>query len=403
MFSRGLRFAALAAAALALAGCGSSIDGTAAPGEIDVRTLDVGKYPTDPLDLRYTYHNDLGMGTNLAIMRLAGQIATGPEVDSRLKYSTGSIPIADADKATKILADATKPALESNRMLFGYGVTLSDTAPDKSGKTPDGSTDATVTVLQFPNEAAAAKAATEVEAIDFGIAADANQHVSLPKYAAALTHWRPGVASMGSTLAHGSYLVNVYATQKDPDASTLTAFLEKVYDAQLPLLDALKPLSREDILRLPYDTDGMLRRTLNPDGFGMPDVSSQAVYELRGFLHQVNDQEYWSKVMKDNGVDRFSLSSSMSNKSMLFRARDPRAAATLLSVILSKSYSGAADAPSAIPDSVCGESPNKNDYSTKRFRCAVSYRQYVATVEGDQLADAHQRAAAQYALLANSW
>lgn len=130
MLSRGIRFAALAAITLTVGGC-ATIDGISAAGELDVRKLEVGKYPTDPLDLRYTYYHDLAGGTNLALMRLADQVVTGPEIDARFKYGTGAIAIADADKATKVLADATKPVLESNRMMFGYAVGHSDTQGDK--------------------------------------------------------------------------------------------------------------------------------------------------------------------------------------------------------------------------------------------------------------------------------
>ncbi|NNH71930.1 hypothetical protein HLB23_19055 [Nocardia uniformis] len=403
MLSRGIRFAALAAITLTVAGCGSTIDGTAAAGELDVRELEVGKYATDPLDLRYTYYHDLSGGANLALMRLADQVVTGPEIDARLKYGTGAVPILDAEKATKTLADVTQPVLESNGMMFGYAVGHRDTPADKSGKRPEDASFTTVTVLQFPSEEAAKKAAMEIEELDFELAADANQPVQLSKYADAHTHWRPGVPTIGSVMARSNYVINVYAGLKDPELDKLTELVEQVYDAQAPLLDALKPLNREDMLRLKYDTDGMLRRTLNPDGFGSPDISSQAAFELRGFLHQVSDQDHWSRVMRDVGMDRYSLSRSMSNSSMVFRTRDTEAAENLITVILENSYPNAADAPAAIPNARCGESPTKDDYSTKRFRCAVTYRQYVATVEGDQLTDAHQRAAAQYALLTNSW
>lgn len=403
MLSRGIRFAALAAIALTLVGCATNIDGTSAAGELDVRKLEVGKYPTDPLDLRYTYYHDLAGGTNLALMRLADQVVTGPEIDARFKYGTGAIPIADAEKATKTLADVNKPVLESNGMMFGYAVGHSDMAGDKSGKRPDGASFTTLTVLQFPSEAAATKAATEIEEVDFNQAADANQRVQLSKYPDAHTHWRPGIPTIGTTMARSNYVINIYAGVKDPEVDQLTELAEKVYDAQVPLLDALKPVSREDMLRLKADTDGMLRRTLNPDGFGSPDIGSQAAFGVRGFLHQVGDQDHWSRVMREAGMDRYSLSKSMSNSSMVYRTRDTEAAGKLVTVILAKSYPGAADAPAGIPNSVCGETTTKNEYSTKRFRCAVTYRQYVATVEGDQLADAQQRAAAQYALLANSW
>ncbi|WP_067704252.1 DUF7373 family lipoprotein [Nocardia jejuensis] len=400
MLSRGFRAAAAVAAALTAAGC-AHVGGTAAPGEIDVRTLDVGSYSTQPLDLRYTYYNDLGGGRELAMMRLAGRMATGPDIDPALKYGIGAQPIGDVDAATKVLDAATAPALARNGMLFGYSADHTDREPAESGSLR-GSTFAKVLVLQFPGDAAAAQAAAEIDDLDFAVAAEENQHVTLPKYPTAHAHWRPTISHIGSTIAHGSYVVRIVAGVRETNIDQLVDLVGKIYGAQLPLLDSLRPLSREDMLRLPYDSDGMLRRTLNPDGFGSPNSKNLAVFEPRGFLNQVKNQELWTRLANESGLDRFALNSSMSNESMLFRTRDTAAARKLTSEMLGAPYPGAADAPPGIPDALCGESARERDYSTKRFRCVVTYRQYVATVEGDQLSDAQQRAAAQYALLANS-
>lgn len=401
MHSRRIRYALMAVATLAIAGC--AVDGSAAPGEIDVRTLDVGKYPTGPLEERYTYPHDLGMGLNLALMRLANQVVTGHDIDPRFKYGTGAVPFLTAEKATKVLADVSGPVLERNNMKFGVAVGHSEQAPDKHGKTPDGSAFTTVTVMQFPDDATAARAATELAEADFGVAAEANQRVTLAKYPAAQAHWRPGVANLGAFTARGSYVISLFIGANDPVLEQLATLAEQVLDAQTPLLDALKPLDPEAVLRLPNDPDGMLRRTLNPSGIGIPDFGSQAVFEPRGFLHRMADQDSWRQVLTDQGVDRWAVSgTTISGSSTLFRTRDSAAALRLGSTILERSHPGDATPPPSVPKAECGESAKENDTDHKRFRCIVAYRQYVATVESDQLGDVHQRAAAQYALLANS-
>lgn len=402
-----LRFRAsllLAITAVTVAGCGSKVEGSARPGEIDVRTLDVGTYPTDPLELRHTYNPSMSNGFTLAVQRLADHVANGPDIDPAFKYGTGVVPFLDADKATTVLAKATVPVLEANKMMFGIAVGQSDKQPDSSGHTPDESAFTTVTVMQFPDAAAASKAAGELEDADFTVAADLNQRVPLSKYPDAHTHWRPGVANIGSTMAHGSYVVSMFVGVKDPDLSQLTALAQKVYDAQLPLLDSLPPLDREGVLRLPFDPDAMLRRTLNSDDILLPDFLSQAVAEPRGFLHRVTDQVFWRKLLGDNNVDRFATSgASYSGASMLFRTRGDEDARRLSAGILEHGYSGVADEPPGIPDAKCGEvAPSNQSSSAKRYRCVLSYRRYAAVVESDQLGDVHQRAAAQYALLANS-
>ncbi|MFE3188650.1 hypothetical protein ACFXHA_06545 [Nocardia sp. NPDC059240] len=405
MLSQRFRVAALLLlTAVAVAGCGTTVQGSAHPGEIDVRTLDVGKYSVDPLDLRYLYSARMRNGLELAVQRLADHVVNASDIDPEFKYATGSLPFHDSDDATKVLAKVTAPVLDADKMMFGIAVGHSEKQPDQSGKAPDDSAFTTVTVMQFPDAASATKAAADLENADFGVAADVNQHVSLPKYPDAHSHWLPGVASIGSAIAHGNYVVYAYLGTKDPDLSELTALAEKVYDAQLPLLDSLPPLDREGVLRLPFDPDAMLRRTLETQNYFGPDFSDNAVAQPRGFLNRVGNQDFWRRLITESGLDRFATSGAdYDGVTMLFRTRDAKAARDLAAAILDRTHSGVADAPSRVPDVKCGEKTDQNQGGSRnRFECMISYRNYTASVEGDQLADAHQRAAAQYALLANS-
>ncbi|WP_067818901.1 DUF7373 family lipoprotein [Nocardia inohanensis] len=402
MLSRRFRAAALALTAIALSACTSQVDGSARPGEIDVRTLNVGKYPTGPLEERYAYHHDMSNGFNLALARLADQVATGPEIDPKFKYGTGSVPFLDSSKATKVLADVSAPILDRNGLMFGYAVGHSEKEPDKkTGKAPEDSPFTTVTVMQFPDAATATRAAAELEEADFNVAADRNERINLSKYPEAHAHWRPGVASIGAEIARGNYVVAIYAGSGEAETGKLSALAEKIFDVQLPLLDALPPLDREGVLRLPADADGLLRRTLNPDGIGTPDITSQITLGQRGYQHRISDQDYTSRILRDYGVDRVGISgSSYTGVSVLYRTRDAEAAGKLRGAVVERSYPGAADAPAGVPGAACGENTSKGT-SQKRFRCAVNYRNFTATVEADQLEDVHQKAAAQYALLAN--
>ncbi|WP_067711751.1 DUF7373 family lipoprotein [Nocardia yamanashiensis] len=404
MLSRRFRGAALALAAISLSACASQVDGSARPGEIDVRTLNVGKYATAPLEERYAYHYDMSGGFNLALARLADQVVTGPEIDPKFKYGTGSIPFLDSAKATKTLADVAAPVLDRNGLMFGVAVGHSEKEADKkTGKSPEGSAFTTVTVMQFPDAASAKQAADELDEADFNVAADRNERVSLSKYPEAKAHWRPGVASIGASIARGNYVVELYAGTGEAEIGKLTALAEQIYNAQLPLLDALPPLDREGVLRLPADPDGLLRRTLNADGIGTPDVTSQVTVGVRGYQHRISDQDYTGRVLRDHGVDRIAVSgASYSGVSLLYRTRDAETAGKLRKQLLERAFPGAAEAPAGVPAAECGESAAGKSGSGKRFRCALTYQRFTATVEADQLADVHQKAAAQYALLANS-
>ncbi|MGV9663554.1 DUF7373 family lipoprotein [Nocardia niigatensis] len=82
-----------------------------------------------------------------------------------------------------------------------------------------------------------------------------------------------------------------------------------------------------------------------------------------------------------------------------------QAARKLWSAILDPAYPSRVDAPPKVPDTRCGEAPAVDGYSgsdVKRYHCAIRYRRHVPTVDSDQFTDVYQRAAAQYALMANS-
>ena len=56
--------------------------------------------------------------------------------------------------------------------------------------------------------------------------------------------------------------------------------------------------------------------------------------------------------------------------------------------------------PPNLTGATCVE--NKQLAAKKRFSCILAYKQYVGIVSSEQLLDAQQRAAAQYAVFANS-
>ncbi|MFE3188692.1 hypothetical protein ACFXHA_06755 [Nocardia sp. NPDC059240] len=405
-----------------LSGCGSTVSGTANAGEMDVRKLEVGQYSTVPLDARDDYQHDVFKGRELAAGRLMDAVVTGVEVDPTFNHSVKAKALIDSSDYGA-LAYTTRPVLEQNKMQFGFTASASSQPlPDHfvsggSGYSPLGgaetnpdTTGFNVTVLQFPDQQLAQSAADQTEAVDFAMAADQNARVTLDKQPNARAHWRPGVPSMAATLATGQYVVTIFVQQTKPDLDGLKALAEKVLAAQLPLLDKVPALSQRDILRLDYDPDGMIRRTLHPKDYSTPNAQDEITRTPRGYLHFAEDQAAWKKLLDAGGVDKIS---DTKNGALLFRARDVAAATTLWSGI-NAITPVSDDKSAAVPDMSCAESPkaaNPNDqtaWSTdawnhnSRFVCTVHYDRYVARVASSQLADAHLRAAAQYALLANS-
>ncbi|MFI6045096.1 hypothetical protein ACIA8C_25935 [Nocardia sp. NPDC051321] len=418
MVNRSVRLTAATAILLTIAGCGSSAVGSPKPGEIDVRTLDAGKYSTEPLDTYEEYSHSLRRGTSLAVSRLANHVVTGIDIDPKLRYGTGVQEITKPDDVKNALAEQSVSIAAQHKILFGFASGSSDFLPEPAVAVPSDSTLTTVTVMQFPDPESAERAAVELEDADFAVSPEQNERVQLPKYPLAHSHWRPGTPTIGSVIAHGNYVVNTFISTSQPDLAALTGLVEKVYAAQLPMLDTLTPLSAEQVLRLDFDPEGVIRRVLNPTKIAVPDVGGLAAYELQGFLHWQTDRAA-AKNLYANG-DRFVFSDAYSattnsytrgiaqsfgkgisrflDGAIVIRARDIDSARALWSTILDAPDTG--QAPPKVPDSKCAEHPTTR--YVKDWICAIQYRNYVGYVWSTQLLDAQQRAAAQYALLANS-
>ncbi|MFE3222543.1 hypothetical protein [Nocardia sp. NPDC059228] len=404
-----------------LAACGT-VAGKPEAGEFDIRKLSVGKYPTDPLDVRASFTHSPFNGRELATARLADAVVTGPDVDPSFTHGVLSISLQISVGLQSVLSLSAKPVVERNDMMFGYAASASTKEISEAsdavgplvfspfgGKKPDpDATSFNATVFQFSDQQRAAAAAEQMEAADFDVAADQNQRVAVDKYPDAKSHWRPGIPSMGTTMAHGQYVISVFVQQPQPEIAGLKNLTQKVLDAQLRLLDQTPPLSARDVLRLDYDPQGMLRRTLHPGNTPRPAADTEVTRTPRGFLHNVDDQAKWKSLLGDNGVDS---TATARDGALLLRARDATAATALWSGITSAATTPA-DKPTDVPGTACTETnkpakPHRIEQeeawdNSDRFVCTLHYGRYVAQVAGTQLSDVTQRAAAQYALLVNS-
>ncbi|MGV9674755.1 DUF7373 family lipoprotein [Nocardia sp. NPDC003482] len=400
-FLRRASFAALASlVAITAAGCGST-SGTPRAAEIDVRKLDVGKYPTDPNDFRYKYFPGLDSGKELAAMRLADKVVNGVDIDPKLTNGNADGIVQSSDWYSSTIRDSVDPILARHDMLYGFASSTAD--HQDSNHARDGDISVDVLVLQFPDDTHATDAAKELEAADFDVARDLNQPVALPKYPTATSHWRPGIRTMGSWIARGSYVVQIFVRTPRTEISDLVALAQRTYDVQLPLLDSLPPLSKRDVLRMPYDPEGMLRRAFTSTDVYSPSIPLTMVISGRAFLHFGNSDINGTKSDFDKfGIDLIGV---MRRDSIVTRTRDAAAAQGYADKLRS-AVTLRVDAPPGVPDAFCSEDPQSNQSSASaedRFRCIVHYGRYVAKVQSAQLLDLHQRAAAQYAMLANSW
>ncbi|MGF6884059.1 hypothetical protein ABIA39_003700 [Nocardia sp. GAS34] len=397
--------------ATTLTACGSAVHGSAGPSEIDVRTLDIGSYPVDPLDIHDDDPPDLLDSLQIAGLRLSEFVTTAYDVDPRMRvgltsqsFTSGLLPGSLGP------GDAMTAVAKRDDMYFGFESAGSDQGNflgSGDWPTPDkqNSTTIDLMVMQFADPATAARAAGDFYAADIG-GNKANQPVPLGKYPDAHAHWRPGAPVMRSFLAHGSYVEAVVAFAPTADQANLSALSEKTYDTEGPVLDQLSPISDVDTLNLAWDPEYLLSRALNPDQDGNPTFGDQnAVFGPRGILHYLPDRADAKKTFTAIGGLKF----ARTGDALVVRTADAADAAKAVTDRLTPGpHHSNAEAVPKLPASACVDNSDGGDEwasslgGQKRFTCIVAYRNYVGYVESNQLIDAHQRAAAQFALLANS-
>lgn len=393
---------ALAAACVVVAGvvsgCGG-VTGTAVPGEVDVRKLEVGTYPVDAH--RYD-QNSAGKGALLEGMRMADAVAPTVLVDASLKYGRGSTLVGDTTKALDFVANVSKPVLDKRKFVVGFSASGADD-PDPKGDTRPaaGTTAITTFVMRFPDETAAKLAARELEDVDLGVSPD-NRKLPSNKYPDAYVHWRPGVANVGAFHAHKEFVVSLFIQRPRADGTDLLSWVERTLAAQLPVLDGFRatPVTQLDTLQV--DPEGMLARVAVADRKGhTPDGRKFAVYGPSYAVHSAADQAATQKLLDDTGTDRISVVDA----SLVFRTRDSDASRTLIDGLVNTMgvEFDPVTAPNDVPSAKCLKlnaiGDNDRDF---RYRCYVPYKRYVGLVTSDKEPDVRQKVAAQYALLANS-
>jgi hypothetical protein len=389
-----------------LTGCGSTMTGTAQPGEIDIRNLDTGNYPTEPPNAHDDDYQPLFIDMNkVAAMRLADHVASAYDIDPRMKYSWTPSSISKGTLPGELGNPADlRPIAERNRMMFGFHTNGSDQdisliASGWPTKPRPNSTTVGTIVMQFPDPERARQAATEFYDADFGAYREQNEPVTLPRQPQARAHWRPGSPFLRTMLAHGSYVVAFLLSANAPDRAALVALAEKAYDVQLPLLDQLPPLTEEEMLRLPWDPDHLLSRTLNPSKVQSPSYDdSNALFGLRGIMQYTGDLDYAKQRFTAMGAEKFAANGD----TLVIRTADAETARRVVTERITPTVvARPVDPPPHLPDSACVEN-RSGLFDDRRFTCVVAYKEYVGFVAANQLLDAQQRAAAQYSVFANS-
>ncbi|MFE3224470.1 hypothetical protein [Nocardia sp. NPDC059228] len=374
-----------------LSGCGRS--GTPVPGELDVRTLDTGSYPVN----RYAYdRNNGGKGNTLEGIRMTAAVAPAVKIDSHLNIGRGGVVLSTVDDVVNVshLSSAVKGVLTNRGFVAGFAASGSDREDVNDNPDPNGTT-ITTRVLRFPSADNAKLAARELEDADFNVALNVNQKLTLPDYPDAYAHWRPGVPNIGLTMARKDFVISLFILRPSADQKDLLSWAKKTLDAQVPTLDAFQETPNDQISQLPVDPDRLLARTLVTDrDHKTVDPDNFAVFPANWLILPSDDMAYWTKLVSDGGADEM----SSADGNFVIRLRDGKASADFVTGMISNLQESTTSGPDKVPDVKCVHRTSDKSPS----RCYVSYKQYVGVVNGTNDSDAQKKAAAQYALLANS-
>ncbi len=403
---------ALMAAAMAtmLTACGSALTGTPAPGETDIRALDTGSYPTEPLNA----HDDDPVPPfyemyEVAALRLADHVISPGAITSELIYGT-SAGTAWGSVMPSWLGKDADGIVDKHKVLYGFeagGASIDKTITSSNwpSKDPAAKFTGNTIVLQFPDSERANTAAQELYDTDFGTQESRTQPVTLPAYPGARAHWRPDSPFLRTFMPHGPYVIALLLSVPSPDLPALTTLAESAYTKQIDALSKTTPLTAEAVMTLPWDTDHLLMRALNPDQSTKPDSVGTGYLRTGkpGALHYAagrllpRDRAYVDKQLTAMNAEQIAISAG----TLVIRTPDPESADRAVAEKLFP-WQVKLDAEPApkVPDTTCVE--NRRADPVKRFSCILAYREYVGIVSSNQLLDVHQRAAAQYALFANT-
>jgi hypothetical protein len=388
-----------------LSGC-REVSGMAKPGRPDLHGLDAGGFGTEPLT--EPPNKDESCGRIIESVRMGEGVINPYDIDKAFSFGHPS-PVPTPGDTTGILAEAARPVLTNRGMIAGYTVGGSDIVDAGLQPIIGKSKSLRITVLRLPDVAAAGSAAQEIESADIAISPD-NVAVSIPKHAGALSHWRPQVPTLGTTIAHGQYVVALYIIHPTPDLPAMTAIATATLDAELARLDQFVPTPADKLSSLGFDGDGMLRRTLpaQPGRWPYPSITAidrgtvagyGGAHAASGVVYGPSGADQWTRDISDTSPDRAVVDSmAVVDDRWVLRLQDPRRARAYFDAS-SAEFAKTAEvvpAPKAVPDAACFRS---RDARLEYYYCQVMDGRYVANVNATDEKTVQQMAAAQYALL----
>ena len=374
----------------------SETSAAAATGEVDAAELNPGNYPTKPL-APLGAADSPRRGAVLEAQRLADAVVGPWEVDAAIAEPHTFSPTVG--NAGPILPDALTPLLAPEAAKAGEPGYVTGFASARELK------DQTVlfnAVFEYADPQAAAKAGHDMPQamLDFAGTQDIRIGTTLREipghddaFAVAYTYPVAGTDRVWNTVdsftEHGPFVLMQRAQSMD-SMQAATDLVARTLAAQKPVIDEFQPTPQADLPSLPKDPSGLLARALPTTR--AETWNSNATFGPRAMLHFEVDPEAAGTAYGDAGVDL-----GVTSDGWVYRTRD-NAAAKSLAAEFADTQGGTstpAEAVPNLPDSTCYQ-----DAASQNFVCTAAMDQYMFMLYGPRLDDVHQKAAAQYLMLA---
>jgi hypothetical protein len=388
-----LAYIALISVALLSAGCSTSIDGsavkesgTAKGPTVDISRLDVGPYPTQPSQPLGVTGDPL-RGVLAEAQRMANNVVGPWEVDSTLTggFAFGATVLQTPDALASIGPEPFAAAAGQHSFINGF----------VSARTAEGQKLLVNAVLRFADQESAA-AATK----DFGDIAvktgEGVQRAQIPGHpdaqAASYTQTEGSTGKRWGAVraftAHGPYVFMQLAQAVDGIDPAL-GLVAKTIDLQGPTIDKFRATDPAEFADISLDPTRLLARTLPvPDKEATP--IQNATYEQRGALQFQSDPSRSATLFTETGTDLVAMA-----KTNVYQTKDSESAARIVDGFYTELQptSQPAKPVNNLPDSRCLQLEDKT------FYCLGAADRYAIETTADNLLDAQQQVAAQYAML----
>ncbi|MEV6771324.1 hypothetical protein AB0N05_22155 [Nocardia sp. NPDC051030] len=383
-------FVALFGAAMLMvtAGCGGNDSGTP----------DYGSYPTARGSADYDGQPSRSRGILVESLRLGEHILYASEVDSELTTGRGGgVSAGFRGLKNNVMSAVTADAADRYNAVAGFGA-IAANMPVQSDDSR--ATLLAASIVSFPDEQTATAAAAEMDRVDFEQSTD-NVPVALDALPGALSHWRPGIPTMGSVMPWRTLVIRMYTQRPDPDLGRMVDLVTRAFQRQVALLADFVPTPAAELAKLTLDSDQLLTHVVRT-GDPTPDAWDFAVYGPHPYSALLGRPATSFDTFSRYGITAIAVAYDKH----LFRLRDPTAA------IEYTKHLAETDNPDYAPiNGVAGQSgitcaqakrPDPHSDKAHRYRCIVTHGPYVAQVFSNVDIDVRRLAAAQYLVMGDS-